>query len=238
VTRILLVDDHAAVRQPLAILLDRETGLEVVGQAGSLAEARALLPLVAVDVAVVDLRLPDGDGADLITDVRAASPRAAVLVLTGVSERRHVARAVEAGAAGVVHKASAPAEVVAAIRRLGTGEPLLAPAEVAELRELARQERAEREAAARAVGRLTRRERDVLRVLGRGRTNEEIARALHVEVDTVKSHVASILRKLEVGSRVEAALFAVHQGLDEAGPDPGASDRPPLPGPRTACERA
>jgi DNA-binding NarL/FixJ family response regulator len=120
-TRVMLVDDHASARQPLAILLGRETDLTIVAQAGSLAEARAALATTEVDVAVVDLGLPDGDGVDLVGDVRAANPAGMVLILTAETDRRHLARAVEAGASGVLNKAAALDEIVNAVRRLAAG---------------------------------------------------------------------------------------------------------------------
>ncbi len=120
-TRILLVDDHASARQPLAILLGRESGIDVVAQAGSLAEARAALAATEIDVAVVDLGLPDGDGAGLVKDVCATNPHGAVLVLTAETDRARLARAVEAGASGVLNKAAPLDEIIAAVRRVAAG---------------------------------------------------------------------------------------------------------------------
>ena len=115
--RILLVDDHAQFRQALAFMLGREPDLTVVRQAGSLAEARAQLDVV--DVAIVDLGLPDGDGADLIGDLLAAHPRVAILMLTGSRSPNDRARAVAMGAADVMHKSATIDEVIGAVRRLG-----------------------------------------------------------------------------------------------------------------------
>ena len=137
--RVLLVDDHSAFREPLAFMFEREPDFEVVGQADSLAEARRVLGIIEneVDLAVVDLDLPDGDGTELVGELRAANPRAIVLVLTASIKRETHARAVEAGAAGVLDKTSHIGEVIEASRRLVAGESILSPEEVVELLQLA-----------------------------------------------------------------------------------------------------
>ena len=122
-TRVLLVDDHAAFREPLSFMFGRELEFEVVGQAGSLAEAREMLD--GIDVAVVDLDLPDGNGAELIGELRTVNPHAMTLVLTASDDRRVHAQAVEAGAAGVLHKSTRIKEIIEAVRRLEAGEELL-----------------------------------------------------------------------------------------------------------------
>jgi DNA-binding NarL/FixJ family response regulator len=142
VIRVLLVDDHAAFREPLSFMFDREAEFEVVGQAGSLAEARKMLEL-GVDVAVVDLDLPDGDGAELIGELHRANPQAMPLILTASAERGTHARVIEAGAAGVLHKSVYIREVIEAVRRLEAGEALLSANEVGELLRLAYQQRAQ-----------------------------------------------------------------------------------------------
>jgi len=121
---VLLVDDHATFREPLAFMFNREPEFEVIAEAGSLAEAKDMLE--GIDLAVVDLDLPDGDGTQLIGDLRAANPHGAVLVLTASADRESYARAVEAGAAGVLHKSVRIKEVVDAARRLVSGEPAAA----------------------------------------------------------------------------------------------------------------
>ena len=214
-TRLLLVDDHASVRQPLAILLDREPDLHVVAQAGSLAEARAALTTTEVDIAVVDLGLPDGDGVDLVSDVRAANPDGAVLVLTAETDRRHLARAVEAGASGVLNKAAAIDEIMSAVRRLAAGQPVLSATELLEMLDVLRLAGRERDGvreAQAALGRLTTREREVLQSLAEGLSDKEIATQLFISGKTVRSHVASILNKLGVESRLQALVFAVRNG--------------------------
>ena len=123
-TRVMLVDDHADFRHLMTALLDREPDLEVVAQAGSLAEARSRAAAVGFDVAVLDLGLPDGNGADLIGDVREFNADAAVLILSASLHPTNLERATEAGADEILDKLASPAEVVGTIRRLGTGEAL------------------------------------------------------------------------------------------------------------------
>src|SRR5215212_8546281 len=132
--RVMLVDDHPSFRQPLAFMLEREPDLSVVAQSGSLAEAREVLreAELAVDVAVVDLELPDGSGVDFIGELQEIRPRILALVLSAYSDRELLARAIEAGAAGVLHKSSRLEEIVEAIRRLRADEPLLSQREVIE----------------------------------------------------------------------------------------------------------
>ena len=209
--RVLLVDDHHSFRQPLAFMLGREPDLEVVGQAGSLAEAR-MLP-TSVDLAIVDLNLPDGDGTSLIKDLRLANPTATILVLTASAGRRVIARAVAAGAAGVLHKSVHIADIIAAVRRLHAGDLLLAPAEVAELVLEGRSEDAQDLAARAAIAQLTPREREVLQALATGMNNDEIGEQLHIGVETVRRHLANVFSKLDVDSRLQALAFAVRFGL-------------------------
>jgi DNA-binding NarL/FixJ family response regulator len=166
-----------------------------------------------VDVALVDLNLPDGSGADLIKELRDSRPRATALVLSATADQRHLATAIEAGAAGVMHKAAPMGELVEAVRRLATGDQLLSQEEVIEaLRFLTRERESHREARV-ASDRLTPREREVLQALAEGSSDREIARRLHVGEGTVHSHVTNILSKLEVSSRLQALVFAVRHGV-------------------------
>lgn len=215
--RLLLVDDHASFRWPLAVMLDLETDLSVVAQAGTLAEAREALRALeeaseSVDVALIDLVLPDGEGTALIGDLRAANPRTYTLVLTGYSEREHFARAVEAGAAGVLNKASGLAEIVDAIRRLYSGERLIPLEETLEMVRAAVRARERDRDAGVALGRLTTRELEVLQALADGLGNKEISERLQVSVRTVCSHLTNILNKLGVESRLQALVLALRHG--------------------------
>ncbi len=211
VNRVLLVDDHAAFREPLAFMFDREPEFEVVAQAGCLAEARRDLELI--DLAVVDLDLPDGDGTELIGELRAANPQSMVLVLTASVDREAYARAVEAGAAGVLNKRARIMEVIAAARRLAEGKALLSGDEVVELLRLAAQRRERDHEARLAIEQLTPRELEVLQALADGLSDKEIAERLYVGSGTVRSHVVNIFGKLGVHSRLQALLFAVRHDL-------------------------
>jgi DNA-binding NarL/FixJ family response regulator len=213
VNRVLLVDDHATFREPLAFMFEREPEFEVVAQAGSLTEARGMLE--GVDLAVVDLDLPDGDGTELIGELRAANPRGAVLVLTASAEREAYARAVEAGAAGVLHKSVRIKEVVGAARRLMAGEPLLSTNEVIELLQLAGRRREQNYQAQRTIESLTPREREVLEALAEGLSDKEIAERLYVGIGTVRNHVVNIFNKIGVNSRLQALVFGLRHGIVE-----------------------
>ena len=211
--RVLLVEDHAAVREAVAASFEREAGFEVVGQAGSLGAARRLLAEgVPVDVAVVDLGLPDGHGGDLIEDLRAANPEAQALVLSVSLDRAETARAVQSGAAGVLHKTAHLDEVVGAVERLRAGETLMPLEEVVELLRFAGTKKDEEYRARQAIERLTPREMEVLQKLAEGLDSDGIAESLHISVRTQRNHVASILAKLGVHSQLQAVVFAVRHG--------------------------
>ena len=214
-SRVLLVDDHATFREPLAFMFDREPEFEVVAQAGSLEEARGLLQ--GIDFAVVDLDLPDGDGTEMIAPLRAVNPQCLVMVLTASADREAHARAVEAGAAGVLHKSARVGEVVQAARRLVAGEALLSAQEVVELLRLAGQSRERGREAQRSIERLTPREREVLQALADGLSDKEISENLHVGVGTVRNHLVSVFGKLGVNSRLQALVFALRHGVVEIG---------------------
>jgi DNA-binding NarL/FixJ family response regulator len=209
----MLVEDHATFREPLAFMFDREPDFEVVAQAGSLAEARERLP--GVDLAVVDLDLPDGDGTDLIIALRAVNPRAMALVLTANADREAFARAVEAGAAGVLHKTVRIQQVVDGARTLLSGRSLFSTEEVIDLLRLAEQSRERDREAHRYVERLTPREMEVLQALADGLSDKEMSESLHVRVGTVRNHLVSIFGKLGVNSRLQALVLALRQGIVE-----------------------
>jgi DNA-binding NarL/FixJ family response regulator len=224
--RILLVEDHAALRQTLAMVLGMEPDFEVVAQAGSLAEARAAVAALrqeggaGPDAALLDLDLPDGKGVDLIPELAEANPDFSAVVLTASLERRDVARAVEAGAAGVLHKSAGLEEVIGAVRNVLDGGSLLSDAEVADLLRVASRTRQEEREAREATGRLTPREREVLQNLAQGLSNKEIAQRMHVSVETERSHMMNILSKLGAHSRLQALLLAVRYGVVEIDPPP------------------
>src|SRR5918997_5925187 len=161
-TSILLVEDHVSFRQALAFMFEREPEFEVVGQAGSMGEVRELPDglLRDVEVAVVDLALPDGDGLELIEDLSINEPQIMTLVLSASLEWGRFARAIEAGAGGVLHKSSPIKDIIDAVRRLKAGEALLSPGEVIEMLRVVSREREEKREALQAIEKITSRERD------------------------------------------------------------------------------
>ena len=211
--RILLVEDHASFRQTLAFIFDQEPGFEVVAQAGSLAEARREARGLEADLGIIDLTLPDGEGVELIRELREANRDFVALILTASLDKAEHARAVEAGAAGVLHKSADVDEILDATRRLAAGETLLSPQELVELLRIAGQNREEEREARVSIGQITRREREVLQTLAEGLSNKEIAARLHMSVDTERTHMINILNKLGVHSRLQALLFAYRHGL-------------------------
>ena len=215
--RLLIVDDHPVVRQGLRAFLETRPDFEVVGEAGdgetAVAEAARLRP----DVILLDLVMPGVDGLEALGRIRGADPTARVLVLTSFASADQVLPALRRGAAGYLLKDAAPAEVEAAIRAVHRGEGLLDPAVTATvLAEVARpggSNPAPAVVADPGIDSLTPRERQVLGLLGRGLTNAAIARELYVAEKTVKTHVSSILAKLRLADRTQAALYAARIGL-------------------------
>ena len=211
---VLVVDDHAVVRQGLRTFLELQDDIEVVGEAGDGEAALEAVARLRPDVVLMDLVMPRLGGVRAIERLREAAPATRVIVLTSFLDEDKVLPAVRAGAAGYLLKDVQPAELVRAIRIVDRGEALLHPAVAARvLRELAgggaRIERHEL---------LTAREREVLALLAAGRANKAIAHQLGVAEKTVKTHVGNILGKLGLSDRTQAALYAVREGL---APDPG-----------------
>lgn len=213
--RALLVEDHATVREAIASSFEGETGFHIVGQAASLAEARRILGAEEVDVAIVDLGLPDGYRGDLIRNLQETNPKAQALVLSANLSRVEMARAVEAGAAGVLHKTAHLDEVVQAVRRLRAGETLLPLEEVVGLLRFAGSRREEEYEARRKIESLTPREKEVLQALADGLDSKEVAERLHISLRTERNHVSSILAKLGVHSQLQALVFALRHGVVE-----------------------
>jgi DNA-binding NarL/FixJ family response regulator len=201
---VLIVDDHPVVRRGLRVLLEVQDGIEVAGEAGDGATALALAAEHVPDVILLDLKLPGMDGLAVLGELRARDSGARVLVLTSATEPASASLAVRSGAAGVLYKDVDPDALVRAIRSVYDGHLLLAPEAAALL---------VRAANTRSPGAgldtLTGREREVLAELAKGRSNREIARALGVSEKTVKAHVSSVLAKLGVQDRTQAALLAV-----------------------------
>jgi DNA-binding NarL/FixJ family response regulator len=206
VIRVLVVDDHAVVRQGLRTFLELQDDIEVVGEAADGASAAALAAELVPDVVLMDLQMPGSGGVDGIRLMRAAGLTARVLVLTSFTDDGKVLPAIRAGAAGYLLKDVDPQALAQGIRSVHSGQVLL-NADIA-----ARLLTTPAPAAGRAET-LTERERDVLREIARGQSNREIARALVVSEKTVKTHVSSILAKLGLQDRTQAALYAVQHDL-------------------------
>lgn len=216
--RVLLVDDHAAMREAIALAFAQDDEFIVTGQAASLAEARGMLD--GVDIAILDLELPDGDGADLIEDLRARNPTVQTLVLSAHADRASVARAVQKGAAAVLGKTTRLHEVVTAVRRMRAGETLMPLEEVVELLRFAGRQRERELDERRLIESLSPRELEVLQLLAAGLDSASIARRLHISPRTQRNHVANVLGKLEVHSQLQAVVFALRHGVVEVPHEP------------------
>jgi two-component system, NarL family, response regulator LiaR len=203
--RLLLVDDHVVVRQGLRMVLGLEPDLDIIGEANNGQEALTLIKKLNPQVVLMDLLMPVMDGVSAIRAVKKDYPDIEVVALTSVLEDRLVIDAVEAGAAGYLLKESGPEELIEAIRAAAKGEVRLHPkAQKRLIKEVRTPEMRES---------LTERETETLRLIARGLSNKEIADKLSVSEVTVKTHVSSILSKLNLQSRTQAALFALKEGL-------------------------
>ncbi|MCB9175774.1 MAG: response regulator transcription factor [Caldilineae bacterium] len=207
--RVFLCDDHAIVRQGIRALLTTEPDLEVVGEAADGAEALAALEAAAPDVILMDLAMPRMDGIEAIGRIKAAWPEARILVLTSFASDDKVFPAIKAGALGYLLKDSGPEALVQAIRQVHHGESSLHPAIARKLLEELSRPAAE----AAMPDPLTARELEVLRLIARGLSNQQIAGQLTISDATVRTHVSNILGKLQLASRTQAALYALREGL-------------------------
>ena len=210
--RVVLVDDHTLFRKGLAELLEHSGAVKVVGITGNPDEARRLLREQKPDVVMMDLNMPARDGISLLGDFRAEGIDVPLLFLTVSNAERDLAAALRAGARGYLLKDMEPDDVVDAVRRAARGETVVAPAMTAQLVNLVDSKRNTPES---LLNQLTGREREILAHLARGESNKAIARALNISQETVKLHVRHVLAKLNLSSRVEAAVFAVERKLAE-----------------------
>ncbi|MEU8764557.1 response regulator transcription factor [Streptomyces sp. NPDC048659] len=214
--RLLIVDDDPLVRGGLALMLGGAEDIEIVGEGADGSEVPALVARHVPDVVLMDIRMPRVDGLTATERLRATSGAPEVVVLTTFHADEQVLRALRAGAAGFVLKDTPPAEIVAAVRRVAAGEPVLSPAVTRQLMShVAGQsdEPPRRALAADRLALLAGREREVAVAVGRGSSNAEIAAALYMSVPTVKTHVSRVLAKLGLNNRVQIALLVHDAGL-------------------------
>jgi DNA-binding NarL/FixJ family response regulator len=212
--RLLLVDDHAIVREGLRTLLGEVPDLELAGEAADGPTAITQAAAVRPDVILLDLMLPGMNGIEVTRRILAQQPACRIIVLTSFADDQNVLAAMQAGAAGYLLKDVLQAELVKAIHQAAQGEPALHPEAQRKLVEhLTRPQPAQTDEA--ELSQLTDRERDVLGLIARGFSNRQIADALHITEGTVKGHVSNVLSKLQLQDRTQAALFAVRHGFGD-----------------------
>jgi two-component system response regulator NreC len=213
--RILLVDDHAVVRSGLRMLLGTESDVEIIGEAGTAAEAFASTADLKPDVILMDIGLPDKSGIEATRDIKAKFPEVAIVALTIHEDEEYFFKMLEAGASGYVPKRAAPEELLTAIRAAAHGEVYLYPSLAKILvRDFLVSEPTDKE---RSAGKeLTDREQEVLTHLAEGESNDEIAKALVISPKTVARHRENIMRKLNLHSRAELVRYAIRKGIIKA----------------------
>ncbi|MEU5180639.1 response regulator transcription factor [Streptomyces longwoodensis] len=204
--RVFLLDDHEVVRRGVHDLLDDEADLTVVGEAATAQQALARVPALRPDVAVLDVRLPDGDGVSVCRELRSRMPELVCLMLTSFDDEEALLDSIMAGASGYVLKQIKGSDLVSAVRTVASGQSLLDPSATARLMARLRHEQ-EPEEADQLPG-LTGREREILALIGEGLTNRQIGQRLFLAEKTVKNHISRLLAKLGVERRIQAAVLA------------------------------
>jgi DNA-binding NarL/FixJ family response regulator len=217
--RVMLVEDHASFRQALAFMLAQDQDFEVVAQAGTLAEARRGLDgrdgTDRIEAAVIDLALPDGNGAELVGDLSGHNPDMTVLVLSATLSRENLTKAVQAGADGVLDKLAGVGEIVGELRRLSAGAALPSQQQVVEALLSIDQHHDPDSYERTALGSITPREREMLRALAEGLNSEEIAERLSMTAEEEHARVANVIIKLGARSRLQALAVAARLGIVE-----------------------
>ena len=210
--RVLLIDDHALCRRGLADLLEQRPGVEVVGMTGNPLDAPRLIRELTPEIVMMDLRMPQGDGITMLLKLREEGITIPVVILTVSDSEEDLGNAIRAGVRGYLLKDMEPEDIVDSFLRAAQGEVVIAPAMTLKLANML-QNYGQKNTKDDLLALLTSREREILDHLARGQSNKSIARALDISPDTVKLHVRHILAKLNLSSRVEAAVFAVeHKG--------------------------
>ncbi|MFD8541458.1 response regulator [Streptomyces rubrogriseus] len=205
--RVFLLDDHEVVRRGVRDLLDDEPDISVVGEAGTVEQALVRVPALRPHVAVLDVRLPDGDGVSVCRELRSRMPELACLMLTSFDDEEALLDSIMAGAAGYVLKQIQGSDLVTAVRTVAAGQSLLDPSAATRLMARLRGEPA-KEAEPDALPGLTDREREILALIGEGLTNRQIGQRLYLAEKTVKNHISRLLAKLGVERRIQAAVIA------------------------------
>ncbi|WP_278191893.1 response regulator transcription factor [Streptomyces sp. TRM75563] len=208
VTRVFLLDDHEVVRRGIRDLLAAEQDLAVVGEASTADQALARGPALRPDVAVLDVRLPDGNGITVCRELRSRMPDLACLILTSFDDEDALLDAIMAGAAGYVLKQINGSDLVSAVRTVASGRSMLDPSTTARLMRSLRESEADSPPEDERLAVLSERERSVLDLIGEGLTNRQIAKRLYLSEKTVKNHISRLLGKLGVERRVQAAVIA------------------------------
>ena len=207
--RVFLLDDHEIVRRGIRELLESEGDITVVGESGLAQEAARRIPALRPDVAILDGRLPDGSGIDVCREVRSLDPRIAALILTSYDDDEALFSAIMAGAAGYILKQVRGNDFVDTVRRVAAGQSMLDPAVTAQVLERLRSGPKVNP----LVEQLTGQEQRILELIGEGKTNRQIAEEMFLAEKTIKNYVSSLLAKLGLESRTQAAIFATKQHL-------------------------
>ncbi|OLT16560.1 DNA-binding response regulator [Actinomadura sp. CNU-125] len=202
--RVFLLDDHEVVRRGVAALLSAEDDIEIVGEAGTAAEALARIPAARPDVAVLDVRLPDGDGVGVCRDIRSRESAPACLILTSFDDEDALFDAVMAGASGYVLKQIHGSDLVGAVRTVAAGQSLLDPRSTARMLQRIRTRQEKKD----PLHGLTEQERHILELIGEGLTNRQIGERLFLAEKTVKNYISTIFAKLGMNRRTQAAALA------------------------------
>ncbi|MFI9240602.1 response regulator [Streptomyces sp. NPDC053079] len=223
--RVFLLDDHEVVRRGIRDLLDGEGDIDVVGEAGTIDHALTRGPALRPDVAVLDVRLPDGDGISVCRELRSRMPGLACLMLTSFDDDDALLDAIMAGAAGYVLKQIKGSDLVAAIRTVASGQSMLDPATTTRLMNSLRGEEEDGGPQDERLAGLSPRERDVLTLIGDGLTNRQIAQRLFLSEKTVKNHISRMLAKLGVERRIQAAVIATEVARAAPVPARAVQDR-------------
>jgi DNA-binding NarL/FixJ family response regulator len=202
--RVFLMDDHEIVRRGIRDLLEAEPDITVIGEAGTAASALARIPALAPDVAVLDVRLPDGDGVSVCRDLRSAMPGVACLMLTSFTDDEALFDAIMAGAAGYVLKQIRGTDLVGAVRTVASGQSLLDPDAASKVMARMREQATRRD----PLAGLTPQERKILELIGEGLTNRQIGERIHLAEKTVKNYASALFAKLGMERRTQAAAYA------------------------------